>query len=106
MYSEHKGSQDKKIVVVSIRKGPWERRHGTKSRDEKKSATQEENHNTRSPKRPEVIEGDTATAFPRPPPSPSPALAHSSPPPTIIQEDACPRKYLQFSDALMLIFIP
>ena len=31
--------------MVSIRKGPWERRHGTKRRDEEKSATQEENHN-------------------------------------------------------------
>ena len=45
MYSECEGSQDKKIVMVSIRKGPQERRHGTKRRDEEKRATQEENHN-------------------------------------------------------------
>ena len=45
MYSECKGSQDKKIVMVSIRKGPWERRCGMKRSDEEKSATQEENCN-------------------------------------------------------------
>ena len=46
MYGECEGSQDKKIMMVSIGKGPWERRHGTKGRDEEKSTTQEENHNT------------------------------------------------------------
>ena len=30
MYSECEESQDKKIVMVSIRKGPQERRYGTK----------------------------------------------------------------------------
>ena len=47
MYGECEGSQDKKIVMVSIRKGPRERRYGMKRRDEKKSATQEENCNKR-----------------------------------------------------------
>ena len=46
MYGECEGSQDKNIVMVSIRKGPQERRCGTKRRDEKKSATQEENSNS------------------------------------------------------------
>ena len=46
MYGECEGSQNKKIVMVSIRKGPWERRHGTKRSDKEKSATQEENRNT------------------------------------------------------------
>ena len=45
-YGECEGSQDKKIVMVSIRKGPWERRRGMKRRDEEKSTTQEENYNT------------------------------------------------------------
>ena len=45
MYSECEGSQDKKIMMVSIGKGPQERRCGTKGRDEEKSATQEENRN-------------------------------------------------------------
>ena len=45
MYSECEGSQDKKIVMVSIRKGPWERRHGMKRRNKEKSAIQEENCN-------------------------------------------------------------
>ena len=45
MYGECERSQDKKIVMVSIRKGPQERRCGTKRRDEEKSATQEENRN-------------------------------------------------------------
>ena len=45
MYGECEGSQDKKIVIISIRKGPQERRCGTKGRDEEKSAVQEENHN-------------------------------------------------------------
>ena len=45
MYGECEGSQDKKIVMVSIRKEPQERRHGTKRRDKEKSTTQEENHN-------------------------------------------------------------
>ena len=61
---------------------------------------------TRSPGRPEVTEGDTAAALPRPPPSPSPAPARSPPPPTIIRVDTRPRRYLRFSDAPMLIFIP
>ena len=46
MYGECKGSQDKKIVMIRIRKGPQERRCGTKGRDEEKSAAQEENHNS------------------------------------------------------------
>ena len=33
-------------MMISIRKGPRERRHGTKGQDEEKSAAQEENHNT------------------------------------------------------------
>ena len=33
-------------MMVSIRKGPQERRCGTKGRDKEKSAAQEENHNT------------------------------------------------------------
>ena len=45
MYGECEGSQDKKIMMVSIGKGPWERRRGTKGRYEEKSTTQEENHN-------------------------------------------------------------
>ena len=45
MYGECEGSQDKKIMMVSIGKGPQERRCGMKGRDEEKSATQEENHN-------------------------------------------------------------
>ena len=45
MYGECEGSHDKKIMMVSIGKGPQERRHGTKRRDKEKSATQEENHN-------------------------------------------------------------
>ena len=45
MYGECEGSQDKKIVMVSIGKGPRERRCGTKGRNEEKSATQEENRN-------------------------------------------------------------
>ena len=45
MYSECKGSQDKKIVMIGIRKGPWERRCGTKRRNKEKSTAQEENHN-------------------------------------------------------------
>ena len=49
MYTECKGSQDKKIVMISIRKGPWERRCGTKGRDEEKSTAQEENCNTNTP---------------------------------------------------------
>ena len=48
MYGECKGSQDKKIVMISIRKGPWERRCGMKGQDEEKSTAQEENHNTYS----------------------------------------------------------
>ena len=34
--------------MVSIRKGPQERRCGTKRRDEEKSTTQEENRNSRT----------------------------------------------------------
>ena len=45
MYGECEGSQDKKIMMVSIGKGPRERRRGTKGRYEEKSTTQEENHN-------------------------------------------------------------
>ena len=32
-------------MMVSIGKGPWERRRGMKRSDEEKSTTQEENHN-------------------------------------------------------------
>ena len=45
MYSECEGSQDKKIVMIGVRKGPQERRCGMKRRNEEKSAAQEENHN-------------------------------------------------------------
>ena len=45
MYGECEGSQDKEIMMVSITKGPQERRRGVKRRDEEKSATQEENCN-------------------------------------------------------------
>ena len=45
MCGECEGSQDKKIVMVSIRKGPWERRCSMKRRDEEKSTSQEENRN-------------------------------------------------------------
>ena len=45
MYSECEGFQDKKIMMVSIGKGPQERRHGMKGRNEEKSATQKENCN-------------------------------------------------------------
>ena len=45
---EQRVLQSRKIVMVSIRKGPRERRHGTKRRDEEKSATQEENCNSRT----------------------------------------------------------
>ena len=44
-YGECEGSQDKKIVMVSIEKGLRKRRCHMKGRDEEKSATQEENHN-------------------------------------------------------------
>ena len=49
MHGECKGSQDKKIMMVSIGKGPWKRRCGTKERYEEKSTTQEENHNRYRP---------------------------------------------------------
>ena len=45
MYSESEGSQDKKIVMIGVRKGPQERRCGMKRRNKGKSTTQEENHN-------------------------------------------------------------
>ena len=45
MYGECEGSQDKKIVMVCIGKGPQERRHGTKGGNKEKSTTQEENRN-------------------------------------------------------------
>ena len=44
-YGEYKGSQDQKIVMVSITKGSQERKHSMERRDEEKSATQEENRN-------------------------------------------------------------
>ena len=37
-------------MMVSIGKGPQERRHGMKGRDEEKSATQEENRNNKPSK--------------------------------------------------------
>ena len=46
MYSEHEGSQDKKIVMIGVRKGPQEGRCGTKRRNKENSAAQEENHNS------------------------------------------------------------
>ena len=45
MYSECKGSQDKKIVMIGIRKGLQKRRCGMKGQDEEKSTAQEENCN-------------------------------------------------------------
>ena len=45
MYSESEGSQDKKIVMIGIRKGLWKRRCGMKRRNKEKSTTQEENCN-------------------------------------------------------------
>ena len=45
MYGECKGSQDKEIVMISIRKESQERRCSMKGQDEEKSAAQEENHN-------------------------------------------------------------
>ena len=47
MYGECEGSQDKKIMMVSIGKGPQEWRCGMKGRDEEKSTTQEENRNSK-----------------------------------------------------------
>ena len=44
-YSECERSQDKKIVMIGVRKGPWEGRCGTKRRNKEKSAAQEENCN-------------------------------------------------------------
>ena len=49
MYSECDRSQNKKIMMVRIEKGLWERRRGTKGRDEEKSTTQEENRNSSLP---------------------------------------------------------
>ena len=50
MYGECEGSQDKKIVMIGVREGPWEGRHGMKGRYKKKSTVKEENHNSqRSP---------------------------------------------------------
>ena len=46
MYSESEGSQDKKSVMISVRKGPQERKCGMKRRNKEKSTTQEENCNT------------------------------------------------------------
>ena len=45
MYSEHEGSQDKKLVMIGIREGSWEGRCGMKRRYKEKSAAKEENHN-------------------------------------------------------------
>ena len=45
MYSESEGSQDKKIVMIGVRKGPQERRCGMKGQDKEKSTAQEENYN-------------------------------------------------------------
>ena len=45
-YSECERFQDKKIVMIGVRKGTQEGRYGTKRRNEEKSAAQEENHNT------------------------------------------------------------
>ena len=41
-------SQDKKIVMIGVRKGPQEGRYGTKRRNKEKSTAQEENHNITS----------------------------------------------------------
>ena len=44
-YGECERSQDKKIVMIDVRKGPQEERCGMKRRNEEKSTAQEENHN-------------------------------------------------------------
>ena len=46
MYGECERSQDKKIVMIDVKKGPWKERCGMKRRNKEKSATQEENRNT------------------------------------------------------------
>ena len=43
---ESERSQDKKIVMIGVRKGSQEGRCGTKRRNKEKSTTQKENHST------------------------------------------------------------
>ena len=44
---KHEGSQDKKIVMIGIREGSQEGRHGTKRKYKEKSAAKKENCNSR-----------------------------------------------------------
>ena len=46
MYGECERSQDKKIMMIGVRKGPQEGRCGMKRRNKEKSTAQEENCNS------------------------------------------------------------